>query len=1373
MKNRFMRILSLILILASLVSVFAVFASAETSEDGAVEGGEEDAFQLLYNRTYDEGWDIENGAKWQDLGSYATIESETTPAYTNNYFWRFEVGSSSNSYLQLEFDNNDKIGSVFEFDIKSDDYCNINGLMHFGTVGGSSAARKNWNIISVKDNMLYFFDQGTGALDKDGSLDDSTEKLYSEPAFKLTDEWMHIAFVFDYTYDHDPEDGEPETTFFRMHIYYGVAEEYRKTGELTHYATHIYSGKPNAKGLFLFRINTTNEPEDNWGTSVCFDNLQCYNGSNEYGKVTPDMGYGSKVKENYPVTEEIQGAGGIGEMTLAQYFAACYALKLDIDHAYNAGKRVPVLENEKGEAYGAPFMDRDGNVWVAFKPIVEYCGYSIYEHEDGVYIDISTGDSSSFISTESTSATVGGERVELNTPPAYATDADGNEFLVVNIKDIHTILPEYNAEYDDMGLVVITSSPKPIVDRDNNMAGLLTLMKQFVFDFAEPDTIYEDVKENTNGFTHPYLHTNQEYLDYLHDVWSSEEGDENYNAELKDMLDDQVWYGEHYYEMYAYPDANGEHNEYVGLRSDEDLLDYLINDYYGVDRESSARSAYLSSYSLEAPYYSADLGGINGGYDPNGGRLNESSARMNYLQYMAYAYQITRDTKYLGAMYDFALRMGEWPHWGPGHFLNVADATAPFAVFYDLTYNAYVNLYSGKDNNGDGFVSQYEKTVQLDGEGNPVLGADGEPVYVDAVDGEGNPIPSGDILGQKKYDVKTLAEILYTHGVYEGVISSKGIYTEFTSTVVGVGGSIYYNRVNNWNAVCTAGMAIGALAIIGEEAYREDASWLISSNMKTLMQYGMDVYAPEGAYNEGTGYWNYGTNNFFELCSALLSSTGTTYNLMNCWGIETTCYYACHTESSDYRTFNYHDGGMGQQATEFFYFVGQYFSDNTLQYIRQSQLKGGKSYNIFDILYYPTEELEETSIELDYYSKSIDLFASRSSWEPGSMYVGIIGGNNDVSHGQIDAGSFVYHNCGTVWFIDLGTEDYNCDGFWGNETRYRYYVMKPEGNNTISLSSDHVNVPYGQKLQSVAYALENYSDEHGAYVIYDMTDTLGGLASNWRRGVLVTNDRQTTVIQDEIAFPDGVQTVHWFGHYSQSYVDKVELAPNGRTAYMTSTRSGEEKMIRVSIISDNPNYKFELMDCYTFVQVGDKGTFAPEYAQTHGTGVPEKNRSSYRKLAISAISTMTFNVAVVIEEIDPDTRYNTADQIPVGYKSFVNMNQWEVTEDNRFNQIEDDVDQVKLRPARRLATISADIDRIAVLMEKGRVYTSSDIEKFYEYLTEIQYIQRGYDYSDMSAYLDDLEQFEAYKAEYDAYQSGSNTGILKSRSIVRSLMGLG
>lgn len=220
MKSKFLRFVATFLILASLVSVFAVFAAAETSGDVTEEETEKPNLEILYNRTYDEGWDLWNGVDDGNIptGSYpVTFEYESNKDYSLNYFWRFTVDSPNNVFAQFSLDNNDKVGTVFEFDIKSDDWTNIDNLMHFGTSGGSSSDRYNYQLVSIRNNQLYFHHST--------NQETADTVMSGTPAFELSDEWMHIAFVFNYEYDSDGNPETPENTYFEYSIYYGNTEE--------------------------------------------------------------------------------------------------------------------------------------------------------------------------------------------------------------------------------------------------------------------------------------------------------------------------------------------------------------------------------------------------------------------------------------------------------------------------------------------------------------------------------------------------------------------------------------------------------------------------------------------------------------------------------------------------------------------------------------------------------------------------------------------------------------------------------------------------------------------------------------------------------------------------------------------------------------------------------------------------------------------------------------------------------------------------------------------------------------------------------------------------------------------------------------------
>lgn len=1313
MKSKFLRMLSLILILSFLVSMLTVFASAEeevTEDTEDTDGTEEEStFKLLHYRTYDEGWDITNGLDYTENGGPETtfkIEYETTVDYEYNYFWRMEIGSDKNSFMQLDYDAQKNIGSVLEFDIMADDACTLNRLINFGTQGSGSADRDDYAFLKIIDNQIYVMPSG----DYSGYKDESDHD-FDAPVVKLGTEWVTFKLVFDYEYEKSPilETDTPEqieeknklnNKWFQLYIYYGPADG---SEELT-----LLGGAPlvlrgqNGKGLQMFRFETSGEDESNFGTSVCFDNIKAYTGTNQITEITPDMGYGSLVNEFAEKNITILGA-----TQTASAFQAGLSMKVGVDYCYLGGKRVAIDTNVDGEAFGAPVVV-DGKVMIHLDTLLDHLGYPAYIHPDGMYIDISTGTSATYIVVGKDTATVDGKSVQLSTAPVYITDEDGNTYLAIDYSDVNVLFPGNYACYDDMGYIII-STVENLLDRNINLTSMVDTMKKFVFDYATGDEIYEDVKANTNNFEHPYLFGSKEQIDIVHEEYKTimarneefEEMDNNYNGNPADYPE-EFWLWVHYiriekslgdgaYKVYALPDENGEYDTFVGVNYDD-----------------SSRS---KSYSLAQPDMQSS------GYDV-GGRSSITN-RTSLLKRMGIAYAVTRDIKYLQCAYEVALVLGEWTHWGPGHFLNCADSSADFAAYFDLTYNGYKELAA-----------------------NGITRSNGEA-----------------------YDTDVLATILFNQGVHEGYLATFEKTTDHVSPSLGVSGALYSHRDNNWNAVCTSGMGAAALAVMGEcdGKFYDESTALISDNIATLIANGMQQYVPDGAYIEGPGYWNYGTNSFFRLCMMLDSAAGTNYGLMDTWGIDKTCYFACHAESSDSRTFNFADGAMSSQETEYFFYVANTYNDATLYDVRLNQINGNmKTATLIDLIYYPRDmEIEAEDIQLDYMPDSIDMFATRSGWEQGSLYAAIAGGNNMFGHGQIDAGSFVYHNGGNVWIIDLGTEEYNCEGFWPAATRYRFYVMKPEGNNTLAISSSD-SVPYGQILDSTAPAIGSGSNEYGAYVIYNMKDTFGARATMWTRGMLLTNDRKTTIIQDELVL-DSAQNVYWFAHYylqngnQYSYgVEKVEISSDGKTAYLQQYMGLDEykaekyQTLRLTIISPNPALRFEIMDAYTTIHPDEEtGTYQKDYIGSFGNGVKEKDRSRYRKLAIGGGKVLELRLAVVIEMIDTETAM-TPNEIEVGY-NFTDMAKWVPSTDMRGQDIGDTVER---RGTPNVNThLIWGIGLAEHYLETGDAYNTM-IHEYYRALTDAHYVVRmlGADLpASYKMYSDSLKQckehFTAYREE--------------------------
>lgn len=1313
MKSKFLRILALILVMSSLLSMFAIFANAEETGENEGETEEDSLFNLVYYRTYDEGWDIKNGMALTDQGSTGSttfeIEYEETADFKINYFWRLELNSRDNDFVQLNTGARAEVGAVFEVDIKSDDVCSFDNVITFGTKGNSSNERSDYKFLTIVNNKVYLM--------RDNFPD-------AEPVFELTNEWTRLQIVFDYTYEHFPAPDHEETAeelvarqeqnnkWFQAYIYYGDPE---KPSEMT-----LFTGGPltlearSGRGIQIFRFQSTgSDSEEYFGTGLCLDNMKYYDGVNHIVPITEDMGHGSGVNESYVKTIDI--IGGNTSAGSADDIRAALSMKVGVDYCFINKMRRPIATTADGTAYGAP-VKMNGEIMISLDKVLEFLGYKPYIHPDGAYIDIATGDTATYLVVGKKEATVSGERVALNAAPGYITDEDGNTFVAIALADVEKLFPGFYGDYDEMGYMTVSANPD-MLDRERNLSAMVSVMKEFVFEYFTQEQIYADVEAHTNGFQHPYILANGDDIELMYNEYQAL----NAKAEAGTLVEnsDEYWTwvhyqrivdtGENYYKYYAKPDANGTYATFAGVAPDE----------YNADGTNKR-----GTHSLDQNYLDAS------GYDI-GGR-SDITNRTNRLEGMAFAYVLTRDIKYLQLCYEVSIILGNWTHWGPGHFLNCADSSNDFAVYYDWTYNGYVELKEQGIKREDG----------------------------------------------SDYEVSVLAEILARQGVHEGYYSTMNKTSDHLSPVVGTGGGHYTERDNNWAAVCTGGMAVASLAILGDvdEQYVYEATYILSSNFKTLIARGLDCYAPDGSYNEGPGYWNYGTNTFFRMCAALDSAAGTNYGLMDCWGIDTTCYYACYTEDNDAKYFPFHDGSVGSQDTSYFFYVADYFNDATLYDVRLKQINGNVKWaTLVDMIYYPRDiEINAEEVSLDYYSDTIDLFSTRSSWERGALFASIIGGNNNVTHGQIDAGDFVYHNGGTIWIYDLGTENYNCAGFWPAATRYRYYVMKPEGNNTVAITTDPAGVPYGQKLDAIANATSWGSNEHGSYVVYDMGDTLGQQVSSWQRGMLLTNDRKTTVIQDQISFKS-MQTVYWFAHYSLAYVDKVEVSKDGRTAYMRESLGQDEhgrelyQTLRLTLVSSNSTLKFQMMDTYTFIhKVGEDATYSPENVLELGP-VAEKSRKNFRKLAITSGEALGFEVAVVIELVD-DTTVGKSTEIDVGY-TFDNMERWTPYADTRGIKIEDTNTVIRRGIPNVNTHLVQSMSKIDAMVAKNDHF-GAKIKEYYRCVTDAHYVVRFLGTDMPAGYESQTSALKQHRDAFNAYRNSVLNLQKDQTQFIYKLMGL-
>ena len=1244
MKSKFMRILALILVMSSLLSMFTIFATAE--EDGSSEEGTKDSFELIYKRTYDEGWDIGNGMTPCEGSTAFEIDYEKLADDKYNYFWRMTAGSTG-EYVDLPGAGNSEIGSVIEFDMMAED------TVSFGNpVVVNGAEEVLVDLMKIVDNNVYLM----GA---------------EEAAFAMeANKWYGVQLIFDYT-------ASDSSDTYKLTVNY-MPKDGSATADTVSFDGLNATG---GNGIAYVRFQTV--ADDTLGSSLCFDNVKYYEGSNSIVEITEDMGYGTGVDTSYEKTENILGGNASKDLSSA------LSMKVGVNYAYFNKTRTPIFE-ENGTVYGAP-VKIDGTVMVPLSMVLKYAGYTATTTDDGIYI--SASHSTIHLVLGKNTANVGEQTVTLDAVPA-SYGADGAKYVVIALSDVEKLFEGYYTDYDDMGYIVVAKAPD-MLDRETNLSSMISIMKQFVFDKIDAEIIYNDVMANT-AFEHPYLLVNGAQLTTLKEEYEAllakyaegaiADGSEefwklrNYNG----IVDA----GESAYRVYAKLDGNDTYDTFNGILDSKD-----INVKYSLEQSN------LSS----------------GGYDQYG--RSDITNRTALLEDMTYAYVLTGDTKYLQVAYELAINLGAWLNWGPGNFIDCAEASTSFAIYYDWTFQGYKALAESSVKRPDG----------------------------------------------TDYSVNELANILAEKGVHEG--------------------ASYTAKKPSWTAACVSGMTIASLAILdgnADDAYFEEAKAVLGTNLTTLLNSGLDLYAPDGSYIEGPDAWNYATNGFFRMCAVLDGAAGSNYGLMDCWGIEATCYYALYTEDNNSNFFPYHESTAGGYDTSFFFYVAEYFGDTTLCGVRFDQITSDtKIAGIIDLIYYPAvDKVGNTdNLQLDYYYEGTDLFTTRSGWEKDALYASIMGGSNNETYGQVDAGSFVYHNDGNVWICDLGNENENCPGYWNTATKYRYYVMKPEGNNTLTITGDISSTSYGQALSANVQVSSYGSNNYGSYITYDMGKALGSQVNKWERGMLFTNDRKTTVIQDQVALKGMSEkiSVYWFAHYNISTVDGgVTISSDGKTAYMRdylgTNEHGEKlyKTLRLTLVSPDSSLKFQLMTTYQFVNTtGTGATYSPDDIAALG-GASENSRANYRKLAISSGQTLNFNVAVVIEMVD-DATVGKKTEIGVGYE-YQNMSNWEPTADMRGLEV-DEGDTVERR-----GTPNADTHLVHSLTVIGSIkdtlYTK-DIASYFAYLSDAYYAVNMIGSDMPQVYREYVSEFESYRTEFSAYRNAIIKLQKDQTKFINKLMSLG
>ena len=462
--------------------------------------------------------------------------------------------------------------------------------------------------------------------------------------------------------------------------------------------------------------------------------------------------------------------------------------------------------------------------------------------------------------------------------------------------------------------------------------------------------------------------------------------------------------------------------------------------------------------------------------------------------------------------------------------------------------------------------------------------------------------PSGLSIGEISFAMAIAYDWLYydldlaTRKAAHAAMVSKGIKPMYNN-------NNNIKIIGNWNQINLGGVSCASLAV-----YEKDKSIAVKQIEKAISgnAAGMKgIYAPDGNYAEGLGYWEYGGT--FQVCflSALKGIFGNTAGLAETPGFMDSGEYALYMHGTMNTTFTYNDGGG---TSDPFLLTSWWFAaqkdDPMLMYCEKRRLDNASDPSYKDTSIDTSEQpyrmlapILVTLRDFDMESRPVTaptrevwsgqgekpVCMVRKGWnfDETDVFLGIVGGLADAwqtsrtAHGHMDAGSFVFEADGVRWSDDLMRPGYTN---WYAALRAaespRVYTAQEGvmwdtfhvsniGHSTIISYTNDGSV--SGKLHSSDYYVDGFASiekvidaggRQGAVV--NLTAPMKGQVKSARRTVELVNGTDL-VVTDEITALDALDCkLEWrmLSISSSAIVaDGVILTKNGKSRTLSASSS--------------------------------------------------------------------------------------------------------------------------------------------------------------------------------------------------------------------------
>ncbi len=354
----------------------------------------------------------------------------------------------------------------------------------------------------------------------------------------------------------------------------------------------------------------------------------------------------------------------------------------------------------------------------------------------------------------------------------------------------------------------------------------------------------------------------------------------------------------------------------------------------------------------------------------------------------------------------------------------------------------------------------------------------------------------------------------------------------------------WINGNNNWNAVCHSGMVVAALAIA--DINPALAAKTISRALEKLPN-SLKEYAPEGVHPEGPFYWRFGTSYTIVASNVLSTALGNDFGISKSPGFMKTADYRLQVTGPSDECFNFADSDGktdGDASAVLSWFAAQTGNGN---YINKHFFEDPKDpdYLIDGEALIQQDEGRMASLALiwlsqcsfknnaelprSWYGKGhVPLAVFRGDKnDPANFYLAIKGGSGLISHGNMDAGTFVFELNGVRWVVDPGNQNYfplNQIGFQLSNSsqqseRWTLLTKNNFGHSVVTVNNSLFRVKGNVPVV-------NFNDGTKPEVTLDMTELYGDNIKSFERK-FIKESNHSFVMEDKFEISDSTKNLTW------------------------------------------------------------------------------------------------------------------------------------------------------------------------------------------------------------------------------------------------------